>query len=191
MPLGLAVLVAALGSGCTGDDNPVAARGNSVVTVEAKDNRFDPARIEIDPGTTVRWANVGHNSHNVMDIESDEFGVTTSKFGPGKVYTHRSTHPARSRLVLAPWRARGMIGRIVVAGGSAATPKAAETKRPRGSGTTIRVPADAGTIQNAVDRARPGDLVLVSPGVYREAVTIETDDVVLTVGRPQHDDPRR
>lgn len=181
MPLVLAVLLAASGSACTGDDKPGAAGGGSVVTVEAKDNRFDPATIEIDVGTTVRWVNVGRNSHNVLDIESEEFGVATSKFGPGKVYTHRFDTPG----TFAYWcslhgsRTRGMVGRIVVAGGSAGTPKAGGAKRPQGSGTTIRVPADAATIQAAVDRARPGDLVLVSPGVYREAVTIETDDVVL------------
>ncbi len=43
----------------------------------------------------------------------------------------------------------------------------------------IRVPHDARTVQQAVDRARPGDLVLVSPGVYKEAVTVTTDRIVL------------
>ncbi|MBE8521917.1 right-handed parallel beta-helix repeat-containing protein [Amycolatopsis sp. H6(2020)] len=44
---------------------------------------------------------------------------------------------------------------------------------------TIRVPRDAPTVQQAVDSARPGDLVLVSPGVYRESVRITVPDLVL------------
>jgi len=43
----------------------------------------------------------------------------------------------------------------------------------------IRVPAQAPTIQAAVDHARPGALVLVSPGVYHESVHIRTERVVL------------
>ncbi len=44
---------------------------------------------------------------------------------------------------------------------------------------TIRVPQDAPTVQQAVDSARPGDLVLVSPGVYHESVRITVPDLVL------------
>ena len=39
---------------------------------------------------------------------------------------------------------------------------------------TLRVPADHPTIQEAVDAASPGDLVLIEPGVYKEAVTVTT-----------------
>jgi hypothetical protein len=45
--------------------------------------------------------------------------------------------------------------------------------------TVIQVPGDAGSIQQAVSAARPGDLVLVAPGTYRESVRIGTRDVVL------------
>ena len=38
--------------------------------------------------------------------------------------------------------------------------------------TVIRVPQDEKTIQDAVDASKPGTLVLVSPGVYKEAVTV-------------------
>ncbi|AGP56336.1 right-handed parallel beta-helix repeat-containing protein [Streptomyces rapamycinicus] len=44
---------------------------------------------------------------------------------------------------------------------------------------TIRVPRDARTISAAVGRARPDDLVLVSPGIYHETVRIPADRIVL------------
>jgi len=43
----------------------------------------------------------------------------------------------------------------------------------------IAVPADAPTIQSAINRIAPGGLVLVSPGTYREEVTISTKNVTL------------
>jgi len=43
----------------------------------------------------------------------------------------------------------------------------------------IAVPADQPTIQEAVDVAEPGALILVSPGTYNEEVTVETDDLTI------------
>jgi Right handed beta helix region len=45
--------------------------------------------------------------------------------------------------------------------------------------STIRVPADAPTIQAGVDKAKPGDLVLIEPGTYKEAVFVRTERVVV------------
>ena len=45
--------------------------------------------------------------------------------------------------------------------------------------TVRNVPADYGTIQEAVDAAEPGDLVLIDEGVYNEAVIVQTDNIVI------------
>jgi len=50
----------------------------------------------------------------------------------------------------------------------------------RGDSVGIRrVPEQYDTVQAAVDAARPGDLVLVGPGIYEEAVVIDTEGLVL------------
>ena len=50
---------------------------------------------------------------------------------------------------------------------------------PAGFAETIRVPRDAATIQDAVDVAKPGGMVLIDPGVYREAVTVTTPYITI------------
>lgn len=47
------------------------------------------------------------------------------------------------------------------------------------AGATISVPDDHPTIQEAVDAAEPGDLVLIAPGTYEEAVNVETDELTI------------
>ncbi|HQF93269.1 MAG TPA: right-handed parallel beta-helix repeat-containing protein [Microthrixaceae bacterium] len=44
---------------------------------------------------------------------------------------------------------------------------------------TLRVPADFPTIQDAVDAAKPGALILIAPGIYNEGVTVETEDLTI------------
>jgi hypothetical protein len=48
-----------------------------------------------------------------------------------------------------------------------------------GGAEVRRVPGDHATIQAAVDAARPGDLVLVEAGEYREQVVVSTDDITV------------
>ena len=50
------------------------------------------------------------------------------------------------------------------------------------AGTVLRVPADYDTIQAAVDATKPGDLVLIAPGVYTPegvGIVVETADIVI------------
>ena len=47
------------------------------------------------------------------------------------------------------------------------------------SSSVIRVPADAPTIASAVAQASPGDTIVVSPGIYHEAVKIDVPRLTL------------
>ncbi|MFI5045928.1 MAG: nitrous oxide reductase family maturation protein NosD [Acidimicrobiia bacterium] len=75
-------------------------------------------------------------------------------------------------LCVVPAPSAGAAGDVVGAGSEPAPVIPA-------SGRVINVPGDAKTIQAGVDLARPGDLVLIAPGVYREAVVVATDGIVL------------
>ena len=48
-----------------------------------------------------------------------------------------------------------------------------------GASQIIRVPSEQSTIQDAVNKARAGDLVLIEKGVYSESVTVEKDGVTI------------
>jgi hypothetical protein len=50
---------------------------------------------------------------------------------------------------------------------------------PGGFAETVRVPHDAATIQEAVDAADPGGMVLIAPGIYRESVLVTTPFITI------------
>jgi hypothetical protein len=62
---------------------------------------------------------------------------------------------------------------------AASTTTVAATTTPTAMAGVMRVPEDFTTIQEAVDAAQPGDLILVAPGIYKESVTVTTDDIVI------------
>lgn len=43
----------------------------------------------------------------------------------------------------------------------------------------IRVPLDFFSVQDAVDSAQPGDLILIDPGVYPEEIVVDVPDIVI------------
>jgi parallel beta-helix repeat protein len=64
---------------------------------------------------------------------------------------------------------------------SATEPASTTARATEASGRVLRVPSSYPTIQRAVDASRPGDLVLIAPGTYHEAVVVgeEHPDVVI------------
>ncbi|MDT4987560.1 MAG: hypothetical protein QOI74_1654 [Micromonosporaceae bacterium] len=89
-------------------------------------------------------------------------------------------HRRRTAAALATTLATAAAAAALLGGCGGAQAPASHGYRPAVSGpATIRVPEDAPGIQEAVDSARPGDLVLVGPGTYRESVRISTPRIVL------------
>jgi plastocyanin len=158
---------------------------SETVTVSIRDNTFRPATLSVDAGTTVRWVNDGRNRHNVTPVGNAYFGSGNLKPDQSYVHTFAEAGDYAYYCTLHGTPNRGQRGALTVGEGESGAPVepvgASDAPAPtfRASGRTIRVPADAETIQGGVDRARAGDLVLVSPGVYREDVVIGTDGVVL------------
>lgn len=205
-PLRAAVLIVGAGlagllvAGCSDD-----ATTGTVSTVEMLDNVFEPATVRIEPGGSVRFVNNGLVPHNAIAVDGswstglsvggarddllDPGGATVVTFDePGAYDYFCSLHAAADG-------SSGMIGTILVgidgtadgpvSDGSASAPE-------RFTGTVRSVPDVHPTIQNAVDAAEPGDLVLIAPAprtpehlaedgryVYREQVDVATPRITI------------
>jgi plastocyanin len=145
--------------------------------VRAIDNVFSPRIVRIPVGGTVQWSNEGRSVHDVL---ADDGSFGSIALHPGDVFTR--TFPTSGAF---PYHCSyhgspgvGMIGTVLVGdaplpGAIAGVGPGRETP-PLVPAPTVRVPRDYPTIQQAVVHARPGGLVLISPGVYREAVVVTT-----------------
>jgi hypothetical protein len=69
-------------------------------------------------------------------------------------------------------------GATARAGGAVLAERAA-LRTPASFAHTLHVPTDYPTIQAAVDAAQPGDLVLIAPGVYHEAVKVKNPGITI------------
>lgn len=86
------------------------------VAVDSLDNTFRVQNIQVLPGTTVTWTNVGRNEHDVLPVEGDGWGAEVEDFQPGDVYEHTFEDPG-----VYPYycsihgtTTAGMIGTVVV-----------------------------------------------------------------------------
>lgn len=152
--------------------------------VKMLDNAFNAPVVRIPAGAGVTFTNAGRTPHNIVPVDPARWpAADTSAVAPGGtralvldsagVYEfYCSYHGTKDGF--------GMAGAVVV-GEAVYTGAKRGTLTPvaEASGTVRRVPAQHATIQGAVDAATPGDLILVSPGIYREEVTITTPSLVI------------
>lgn len=77
---------------------------------------------------------------------------------------------------------------ICVTGGLTYTAEEANERMPRGR--TIRVPQDKRSVQEAIDATEDGDIVLVSPGIYHETITLDKSNITLASRFLETNDPK-
>ncbi|MEU6348984.1 right-handed parallel beta-helix repeat-containing protein [Streptomyces sp. NPDC047072] len=68
---------------------------------------------------------------------------------------------------------------LLTAGACAGPGGGAGAEGAQGTAAVVHVPHDTASLRQAVDLVRPGGLVLISPGVYRESVTVSKPRVTL------------
>ncbi len=144
------------------------------------DDFFDPQVVRVDPGTTIEWVADGRNPHTVTaDDGSFDSGVLSNGQSFEQTYAEPGVYPYFCKLHGAAGGV-GMSGTVVVGdvqlpdnNGKGGVGPGREPV-PTAPGSTIHVPADAPTIQAGVNLANPGDLILVAPGTYPEAVLVRT-----------------
>jgi plastocyanin len=179
--LGLLTVVAGCGQ------KPDEPKGT--VLVAMADNSYSPAIVRVPVESSIVFINTGRNVHNAIAV--DKSWSSESTFGNIEmpsgamteiVFHERGAFPFYCSFHASPDAKVGMTGVVLVGDVEYAAGQASE----RGlkavadfSGTTRRVPQDYPTIQNAVDAAGPGDLVLVDKGIYVETVFVTTPSVTI------------
>lgn len=87
-----------------------------VVPVFALDNSFRPEIVEISVGDEVLWENRGRTEHDLLYVETGEWGVEAAFFQPGDVYSRVFTEPGEYDYycTIHGTAEVGMIGTVIV-----------------------------------------------------------------------------
>jgi len=187
------VLLAVLAAACSGGDDP------AVTTIDMEDNAFSREVTRIGVGEAVRFRNRGLVPHNAIDLDGAWSTGEAEGGGPSDVvapdgavtitFTEPGVHTFYCSLHAPSDASAGMVATLVVGDVAfqAAGDDAPDDPVTEWTGVTREVPAEHPTIQNAVDAADPGDLVLIAPAperpehlaadgsyVYKEQVDVTT-----------------
>ncbi|WP_107670817.1 plastocyanin [Cyanothece sp. BG0011] len=95
--------------------NPAAAE-----TVEVKMGsdggmlKFEPSKVEISPGDTVKWVNNKLAPHNVVVEGSSKLSHKGLVFSPGETFESTFNEPGEYTYYCEPHRGAGMVGKVIV-----------------------------------------------------------------------------
>jgi len=154
-----------------------ARAGTYAASISAIDDLFTPNIVRIQPGQTVAWRNDGRSPH---DVTADDGSWESGNLDPGAEFDRVFDTPGVYAFYCSYHGSPGvgmtgtvLVGDVPLPGPTGGVGPGREPV-PGGFARTVRVPQQAPTIQAGVDRAHPGGMVLVSPGVYEESVTVTT-----------------
>jgi plastocyanin len=187
---GILCIIAALGlTAALGGCGKPEEKPTGTVLVSMADNSYSPAIVRIPAGGSIVFMNVGRNEHNVIAVDkswSSERTFRNIKMRPDDmteiVIGKEGVYPFYCSFHATPDGKTGMVGVAVVGDIQYTPPSGARgvlvtVETP--TGITRRVPQEYPTIQNGVDAANPGDLVLIDRGEYNEAVFVTTPSITL------------
>lgn len=111
--VGVFALVLAAGYACGDNDDDGTGPDDGVTVIRMSSQRFNPATVTIDPGTTVRW--VGDSEQHTITPETpDQPGAWERVVtGPGQDFEHTFEVPGETYDYFCEFHP-GMTGRIVV-----------------------------------------------------------------------------
>src|SRR5210317_2201336 len=149
--------------------------------IKVVDDEFSPKILKVEPGTTVIWESGGANNHNVIAsdgswqaISSDyfEYGIITK----GDQYEHTFNEPGVYDYYF-PYHGtnnKGMVGTVIVGDVDYAVEPEKVIVSLSENVLSVGQGENFTKIQDAVDVAQEGDLILINPGVYNESITVTT-----------------
>jgi plastocyanin len=185
--LGLLLAGTLLAGACSGE---AAEEPAGTFPVRMVDDEFSPEHLQVPAGAEITFRNSGRNPHNAVASDGsfstvDVTGGNTLAGEATRVSVGDQPRAVRFYCTLHGTEdGAGMAGVLVV--GEVSDEEVTEAtggERPEpvaeASGRTLHVPEEHPMIQDAVDAARPGDLVLVGPGVYRESVRVQTPSITV------------
>jgi len=168
---------------CGGEE----ATSQQSLIIRVVDDEFSPKVINVPVGSTVVWESGGSNNHNVIAsdgswqaISSDyfEYGIITK----GDQYEYTFDEPGVYEYY-CPYHGtnnKGMVGTVIVGDVEYSAPVEKVTVELSrdvlivSKSQIVDGSSAYSKIQDAVDAAKEGDLILIGEGVYNESVTVTT-----------------